>query len=184
MSSTKHSHRKQVNAGVRYRIIELTSGPVGYAASPNGLKRVFLPGLSASALEREILREFPDAKRDQRLLPDFAREMEDYFAGRRVSFTPSLDGAGHTEFQNAVWKACRRIPYGKTASYRDLAERVGQPRGARAVGMAMKRNPWPIVVPCHRVCSSDGSIGGYSGTGGVSFKERLLALEGRDAQIC
>ena len=72
MSSTKHSHRKQVNAGVRYRIIELTSGPVGYAASPNGLKRVFLPGLSASALEREILREFPDAKRDQRLLPDFA----------------------------------------------------------------------------------------------------------------
>ena len=77
----------------------------------------------------------------------------------------------------AVWKACRAVGYGKTTSYGELARRAGRPGAARAVGTAMRRNPWPIVVPCHRVLKGDGSIGGYSGRGGVKFKRQLLEME-------
>lgn len=180
MKSAMQSTKPQTS----YRILDLPSGLVGFAAGPKGLKRVYLPSPSIASLEREIHREFPDAHRDDRLLPEFAAELERYFAGERVAFSASLDDTGYTPFQSAVWKACRRIPYGRTNSYRDLAERVGKPRGARAVGMAMRRNPWPIVVPCHRVCRSDGTLGGYSGTGGVSFKECLLALESCESEVC
>jgi methylated-DNA-[protein]-cysteine S-methyltransferase len=102
-------------------------------------------------------------------------QIEEYFSGeRRVFDLPvSLDG---TPFQMAVWKALARIPYGETRSYGQIAEAVGRPGAARAVGMANHANPIPIVIPCHRVIGHDGSLTGYGG--GLDIKARLLSMEG------
>ena len=104
--------------------------------------------------------------------------MTDYFAGKPTKFAVDIDFTDHPPFREAVLRACRRIPYGKTASYADLARAVGKPRAARAVGTAMAHNPVPLVIPCHRVVRSDGSLGGFSTPRGVKEKKRLLLLEG------
>jgi O-6-methylguanine DNA methyltransferase len=104
-----------------------------------------------------------------------ARELEQYFAGRRREFSFSLDLRG-TEFQRRCWQALLDIPYGETRTYAQIAHAVGQPRAFRAVGMANHDNPVAIVVPCHRVIASDGTLGGYGG--GLRTKRWLLQLEG------
>ena len=98
-----------------------------------------------------------------------------YFAGRRVDFPDRLDLSGATSFQRAVWEVTRLIPYGETRSYAWLAEKVDRPRAYRAVGQAMGSNPLPVIVPCHRVICSDGSLGGFGS--GTNLKERLICLE-------
>jgi len=103
------------------------------------------------------------------------QELREYFEGRRRTFTVKLDLEG-TEFQRKAWQAMRKIPFGETISYGDQARKVGKPKAYRAVGSANGKNPIPIIVPCHRVLASDGSLGGYSL--GLSMKRRLLALEG------
>ena len=102
------------------------------------------------------------------------RELREYFAGKRRRFTVMLHLAG-TDFQRRAWAAMRQIPYGTTISYAQQARRVGAPRATRAVGSANGANPVPIIVPCHRVIASDGSLGGYAL--GLAMKRRLLALE-------
>ena len=103
-----------------------------------------------------------------------ARQLREYFEGRRKSFELALEPDG-TAFQRAVWERLREIPYGKTISYGELARRVGKPKAARAVGAANGANPLPIVVPCHRVIGSNGGLTGFGG--GVSVKAALLELE-------
>ena len=105
-----------------------------------------------------------------------ARELEEYFAGVRREFTVPLAPVG-TAFQLAVWSALREIPYGATASYRDIAVRLGKPGGAVAVGQANSRNPIPIIIPCHRIIGAGGQLVGY--TGGLEIKRFLLRLEER-----
>ena len=105
----------------------------------------------------------------------YVRELDDYFAGQRREFTFALDLRG-TDFQKACWRALLAIPYGETRSYGDVARAVGRPQGFRAVGMANNRNPVAIVVPCHRVIASDGTLCGYGG--GLEVKRKLLELEG------
>lgn len=104
-----------------------------------------------------------------------ARQLDEYFAGKRREFTMNLDLRG-TDFQLRCWNALLAIPCGETCSYADLARKVGCPRGFRAVGMANHDNPIPIIVPCHRVITSDHRLGGYGG--GLDVKERLLDIEG------
>lgn len=108
------------------------------------------------------------------LLARTARELEEYFAGERRTFTVPLAPAG-TDFQRKVWTALRAIPYGETVSYGDLARRIGKPGAAIAVGQANGRNPIPIIVPCHRVIGADGKLVGYAG--GLEIKKALLRLE-------
>jgi methylated-DNA-[protein]-cysteine S-methyltransferase len=103
-------------------------------------------------------------------------ELEAYFAGRAVDFDIPLAPAG-TPFQQAVWQALRGIPYGATASYAEIARRIGRPRAVRAVGLANARNPIAIIVPCHRVIGADGTLTGYAG--GLERKQALLELESR-----
>jgi len=103
------------------------------------------------------------------------RELEEYFAGSRREFGFALDLRG-TEFQLSCWRALLAIPYGETRTYADIARAVGRPQGFRAVGMANNRNPVAIVVPCHRVIASDGTLCGYGG--GLEIKRKLLELEG------
>nr|WP_174232965.1 methylated-DNA--[protein]-cysteine S-methyltransferase [Aeromicrobium sp. A1-2] len=109
------------------------------------------------------------------LLDQAERQLDEYFAGERTDFDLPLANDG-TEFQKKVWAELRRIPYGETASYGDIARRLGyEPVISRAVGAANGANPIPIVVPCHRVIGADGSLTGYAG--GVDRKKTLLDLE-------
>ena len=103
-------------------------------------------------------------------------QLREYFEGRRERFDVPLDFAGVTPFTRAVLDATAEVPFGCLSTYRDIATRIGKPGATRAVGNALGRNPIPVIVPCHRVVRSGGSLGGY--TGGVAIKERLLALEG------
>jgi len=105
----------------------------------------------------------------------YIRELDQYFAGKRREFSFPLDLRG-TDFQLACWRALLAIPYGETRSYADIARAIGRPKGFRAVGMANNRNPVAIVVPCHRVIASDGTLCGYGG--GLDVKRKLLELEG------
>ena len=103
------------------------------------------------------------------------RELTEYFAGRRRHFGTPIDSSLGTEFQRAVWKTLRRIPAGRTSTYGELARRIGRPTAVRAVASAVGRNPVSLLVPCHRVIGSDGSLTGYAG--GLRRKAFLLALE-------
>ncbi len=111
---------------------------------------------------------------DREMRP-YVRQLERYFAGRQREFTFGLDLRG-TDFQLRCWQALLEIPFGETRTYAQIARTVGQPRGFRAVGMANHDNPVAIVVPCHRVIASDGTLGGYGG--GLPAKRWLLELEG------
>lgn len=108
------------------------------------------------------------------LLSEAAEQLSEYFAGRRRAFDLPLAPFG-TEFQRRVWAELRRIPYGETRFYAQVAEALGQPGASRAVGQANNRNPLAIIIPCHRVLGRDGHLTGYAG--GVEIKEYLLKLE-------
>jgi len=107
---------------------------------------------------------------------DFLRTLRHYFRGEKVSFRVRLDLSGMSEFTRRVLDECRKIPYGETATYTDLAYAIGQPGAARAVGQAMGRNPVPVVIPCHRIVASGGGLGGFGC--GLEWKAYLLGLEG------
>jgi O-6-methylguanine DNA methyltransferase len=162
--------------------IESTIGPLFLAASSRGLVALEfdarLPGQQTIRPNPRHLRaedkglHFEDSLR---LMRPYTRELEEYFAGRRREFTFPLDLRG-TDFQLACWRALLAIPYGETRTYADIARAVGKPNAFRAVGMANNRNPIAIVVPCHRVIASDGTLCGYGG--GLDVKRKLLELEG------
>jgi methylated-DNA-[protein]-cysteine S-methyltransferase len=117
-------------------------------------------------------REWTERKRGA--VAEAVRQLSEYFAGGRKEFELPLAPEG-TDFQRAVWQRLREIPYGQTISYGELARRVGNPKASRAVGSANGANPIPIVIPCHRVISADGKLGGFGG--GLPVKKALLALE-------
>jgi methylated-DNA-[protein]-cysteine S-methyltransferase len=167
---------------LRCTTMQSTIGPLFLAASDCGLVALEfearLPGQQSIRPNPRDLREekkgfkFEDAANELR---PYASELEGYFAGQRREFTFPLDLRG-TDFQLACWRALLAIPYGETRSYADIARAVGKPNAFRAVGMANNRNPIAIVVPCHRVIASDGTLCGYGG--GLGVKRKLLELEG------
>lgn len=157
-------------------------GPLFLAASNRGLVALEfdarLPGQQTIRPNPRDLRTEGKTVRFEESGPvmlAYARELEEYFAGQRREFSFPLDLRG-TEFQRACWRALIAIPYGETRTYADIARAVGRPQGFRAVGMANNRNPVAIVVPCHRVIASDGTLCGYGG--GLDVKRKLLELEG------
>ena len=103
------------------------------------------------------------------------KELREYFEKGREEFTQRISLKTGTEFDRKVWLAIRDIPYGETKTYKWLAEKIGKPNAFRAVGQSLSRNPIPVLLPCHRIIESDGSLGGYSG--GVDIKRRLLEIE-------
>ncbi|MCY3760162.1 MAG: methylated-DNA--[protein]-cysteine S-methyltransferase [Gemmatimonadetes bacterium] len=152
--------------------IESPLGALLLAWTESGLTRVsFLEG--SKAIE-------PDSGWTPAPDPAFGarRQLDSYFAGDLNQFDLPLAPCG-TAFQQHVWRELARIPFARTASYGEIARRVGRPKASRAVGAANGNNPLPIIVPCHRVVGSDGSLTGYSG--GVEIKEFLLAHEARCA---
>lgn len=116
----------------------------------------------------------PGWQRDDTAFADIFGQLNSYFAGERHEFDLPLAPQG-TPFQLTVWHALQQIPYGQTTTYGELARTIGNPQAVRAVGAANGRNPIPIIIPCHRVIGSDGSLTGYGG--GLHIKEALLSLE-------
>ncbi|HLG14102.1 MAG TPA: methylated-DNA--[protein]-cysteine S-methyltransferase [Blastocatellia bacterium] len=154
-----------------------------YLGSPVG--KLLLAGHSAGLCEIRFM-DVPGAepheaawREDDAPFADVVAQLRDYFDGKLREFDVQLAPKG-TPFQLEVWKALREIPYGDTISYAELARRIGKPTAVRAVGAANGKNPLSIVVPCHRVIGSDGSLTGYGG--GLRNKEYLLALEQRVAE--
>lgn len=121
-----------------------------------------------------------DDKEQQVLLASIT-QMQHYMQGLRSDFDLPIDTSSGTEFQQRVWQALQEIEYGETISYATLAQRVDNPKGFRAVAQANGKNPFSVIIPCHRVISSDGKLGGY--TGGLDKKEYLLALEGVTCKV-
>lgn len=109
-----------------------------------------------------------------RILSTASIQIEEYLAGQRTTFSLPFQMNG-TPFQKRVWEELLKVPYGKTLSYKELAKKVGSPNAVRAVGTANGKNLFSLIVPCHRIIASDGTLAGYAG--GISIKEKLLALE-------
>jgi methylated-DNA-[protein]-cysteine S-methyltransferase len=156
---------------LHYAQIDSPIGPLNLAVSEIGLVALeFDRGSFPSRKDKKISwKESPEK------VEPYAGELNEYFAGTRRDFTFSLDIRG-TPFQVQCWQALIAIPYGETRTYADIARAVKKPQAFRAVGMANNRNPIAIVVPCHRVIASDGTLCGYGG--GLDTKRRLLELEG------
>lgn len=159
-----------MNAILRYREILSPVGKLRLVATSEALVEIFFCTLSAPRSSASN----SSAKGAHSVLDQAERQLHEYFAGQRRSFDLPLAPNG-TDFQKKVWDALRGIPHGQTTTYGEIAKVIGKPRASRAVGGANNKNPLAIVIPCHRVVGSNGSLTGYAG--GLTVKEKLLALE-------
>ncbi len=138
-------------------------------ASPHGLEGVFFNKQSFTLVQQIGL-----ATPAEQVLTKTINQLNEYFGGQRKIFDLPVNPEG-TTFQQDVWKAVARIPFGQTMAYRDIARMINKPKAVRAVGSAIGKNPLGIIIPCHRIIAADGSLGGYAG--GLGVKRQLLALE-------
>jgi methylated-DNA-[protein]-cysteine S-methyltransferase len=160
--------RPRVNLPMRYRTIESPIGPLLLAADDQGVRFLLFSSGRHTAGPK------PEWEPDGGSLKGVAAQLTSYFAGKRRAFDIPLAPEG-TPFQQQVWRALCDIPYGTTTSYAELARRIGNPKAVRAVGLANGSNPISIIIPCHRVIGSNGSLTGYGG--GLPIKKALLDLE-------
>jgi methylated-DNA-[protein]-cysteine S-methyltransferase len=149
-------------------------GTIHIIAGPKGI--CVATGITVKALKGK---GHCDPK-DSKLLARTVNELKQYFQGKRKNFTAVVDLSSGTPFQQKVWRELQKVPYGHVITYGELAKKIGRPGAARAVGQAIGSNPNGIIVPCHRVVASGKRIGGWSGSGGIAGKIKLLMLEGSD----
>jgi methylated-DNA-[protein]-cysteine S-methyltransferase len=161
-------------------LFETDLGFGGVIAGDKGIVEVFLPftGENKYLLTGRLKLLHPFAVTENRVTKEAAMLLQRYFAGELVSFDVPIDLSRFTQFQNEVYGAVSKIPYGSVKSYGEIAALIGRPRAARGVGSAMARNPLPIIIPCHRVVGSSGDLTGYSAAGGINSKKWLLHMEG------
>ena len=164
---------------ISYTMMESPVGPLLLAGDERGLLRVSFGTTSVGAGKKE---QFPKDGWTEDAAPfaELIRQLRAYFGGKLQKFEVPLVLLG-TEFQVRVWQGLRSIPYGETISYLELAKRIGNAKAVRAVGLANGANPIPILVPCHRVIGSNGSLTGFGG--GLENKAKLLALESRQLAL-
>jgi methylated-DNA-[protein]-cysteine S-methyltransferase len=164
---------------MKYTIFSTDWGYFGLLADKNGLVRTFLPCPNRKFVEKQLLKGLKIAHFDKNLLKPLQKQIIAYFAGKSSLCPPSsvLSLLNLTPFARKVLSACAKIPPGQTVSYSQLACMIGKPRASRAVGSALAKNPIPLIIPCHRVIHSDGSLGNFSAPGGTNTKKKLLALE-------
>ena len=149
------------------RVISTPIGKLTLVASQSGLCEIIFGA-------KKAVKNLKVSVVTKRNLSLAEKQLQEYFAGKRKKFSLKLDISG-TKFQESAWFSLNKIPYGKTISYAEQAKLVRKPRAFRAVGSANGKNPVAIVLPCHRVIASDGTLGGYGG--GLAIKRKLLALE-------
>jgi methylated-DNA-[protein]-cysteine S-methyltransferase len=159
---------------IYYSMFESPVGPLLLAGSRTGLQLVsFGAGNRARRVD-------PEWRLDNSAFVEVVHQLQSYFAAERKNFDLALVLEG-TDFQKRVWTALRKIPYGETISYKQLAEIIGSPKAVRAVGAANGANPIPIIIPCHRVIGNDGSLTGFGG--GLQLKKQLLELESHQLRL-
>ena len=161
-------------AALSFTQIDSPVGPLLLVGDDTGLHELwFVEG-------RRKKQPNPEWKENAKPFSTAIKQLREYFAGKREAFDLPLVLDG-TPFQLSVWRNLQIIPYGQTVSYLDLAKKIGNPKAVRAVGLANGSNPIPIIVPCHRVIGSDGSLTGFGG--GLPTKQKLLALESRQLRL-
>jgi methylated-DNA-[protein]-cysteine S-methyltransferase len=166
-----------------FALFDTPIGPCGIAWGGAGIRGVQLPAAGPRATRARMRERFPDARetRPPAIVQATITAIGRLLRGERVDLSAvALDLDGVPAFHREVYAAARRIPAGTTRSYGEIATRIGAPGAARAVGQALGRNPFPIVVPCHRVVAANGKTGGFTAPGGVTTKLRMLQLEGVD----
>lgn len=155
---------------LKFIIIDSPVGKLLLAGDDNGLQRIqFENNISVDHNWQE----------DKQYFNQVILQLKEYFAGKREQFNLQLNPIG-TEFQKQTWKQLQKIEYGTTKFYAQIAEEMGRPKAARAVGLANNRNPLPIIIPCHRVVGKNGSLTGFAG--GLGVKQKLLELEYGNSQ--
>lgn len=167
-------------AALAWHAFETPFGRTYAAATPRGLVEITWRETDDDAFVSSLEDRLPGhvVIRDAERLAEVERQLDEYFRGARTRFDLPVDLGALTAFQRRVLREARRLGHGEVVPYAELARRVGRPEAYRAVGNALGRNPVPIVVPCHRVIRSDGSLGGYGG--GREYKRALFRIEGRE----
>lgn len=163
---------------VFYSIFETKMGFCCIAGNSRYIYHVILPEKSTSEIRKKILTAFPKATYDDLCRTDIQKLIQKYFQGRKVDFDSvkiRLDNL--PQFTKTILNACRKITYGKTCTYSDLAEIAGRHNAARPTGSALAKNPVPLIIPCHRIIRSDGKTGGFSAGQGPAFKKKMLEME-------
>ena len=171
-----------------YDVFQTTRGWVALLASEHGIRRSTLPSATPDDAFNQLGQLEPElegAERDPARLGEIGERLVAYFDGEMVEFGDvELDVSDATDFSRRAWSACRSIPRGETRTYGWLARQAGSPNAPRAAGQTMARNPAPIIVPCHRVVGSDGSLRGFgSGDKLIGLKRLLLDMEGGVARL-
>jgi methylated-DNA-[protein]-cysteine S-methyltransferase len=160
---------------MEYSVFNTVMGWMAIVGSGRGLVRISLPRNSIQESLESLGGIIENATSSPSGFKDLKERLNAYFSGDKVLFPDELDLSTGTRFQKVVWQSARLIPYGESRSYSWLAQEVGKCGGARAVGQALGKNRLPIIIPCHRIIGSDGSLCGFNG--GLEMKKRLLQLE-------
>jgi len=158
-----------------YTIFQTQHGWMGILASPSGILAVTLPQTTRQQAFTLLGKPVKQAAFSPEVFSDLMQRFQDYYSGKKTLFPDDLDFSNATAFQRQVWQAAQMIPHGETRSYGWVAAQIGKPRAARAVGQALGKNPFLIIVPCHRVIAGDGTLGGFGC--GLPAKQKLLELE-------
>lgn len=178
LTALRNQLAKEITPIYYDRIDKTPLGPVWVAAGPRGLVAVEYNG-SEESFRRYLTRVTKGSpQRSAEPVAKLKAQVLAYLSGRSSRFQMEVDLSGITEFQRRVLEETRKVPRGHVSTYAEIARRIGNPKAVRAVGQALRRNPVPIVVPCHRVIASDGSLGGYGGELRSQRKMQLLRLEG------
>jgi methylated-DNA-[protein]-cysteine S-methyltransferase len=164
---------------IRYTVFRTKWGYFGLASTEKALLRTLLPLPKPQSVKRRLLKDLPAPQYDKTLFNTLQKQVIAYFEGTYVNFNPNIPIVldGFSQFAGWVLTACRKISFGQTISYGQLAQKAGSPTAARAVGRVMANNPLPLIIPCHRVIQSNGCIGGFSAPGGKKLKNKLLQFE-------
>jgi len=168
----------------QYAIFETAIGWAGIAWAEQGLVGAHLPERDPAIARKSFLRKFPDAEEAAPpvSLADLVERIRALMRGEKIDLSDApLDWSRVPEFNARVYEITRRIPAGQTLTYGEIATQLGDRLLARDVGAALGKNPWPIIVPCHRVTAAGGKLGGFSARGGAHTKLKLLTIEGAPA---
>ena len=161
-----------------YAIFKTNIGWCGVVLSKKKLRRIFIGYKKYNQLTRQIDEEFGKDIKKAPSSGELIVKIHLYFSGKKTSFRGcKMDWSSLTPFQTKVLRAAMKIPCGRVSTYGNLAKTIGHPNSSRAVGNALSKNPFPLIVPCHRIVRGDGKIGGFSAGGGKNLKEKLLEME-------
>ena len=158
-----------------YTVFQTNQGWMGLLVSQAGVVAATLPQTTRRQAIDLLGEKAKQANFSPDELNDITQRFQDYYSGKKTLFPDALDFSGATGFQKQVWQAAQQIPHGETRSYGWLAKQIGKPKAARAVGLALGKNPFLVIVPCHRVIAGDGTLGGFGC--GLPAKQKLLKLE-------